>query len=99
MSKLKRAVWWKMFSNQRYAIESLTDEDAGRGLKLAFRYFDGEDIDFASVKQGAFTAFCVMKPYMDEAQADYEKFVADGRKGAEKRWNDNRKPPYSPPIG
>ena len=89
MSKPKRATWWKMFSNQRYAIESLTDEDAGKGLKLAFRYFDGEESDFASVTQGAFTAFCVMKPYMDEAQADYEKSVADGQRGGNKRWGND----------
>lgn len=87
MSKPKRASWWKMFGNQRYAIESLTDEDAGKGLKLAFRYFDGEEFDISEVTPGAFTAFCVMKPYMDEAQSDYEQQVADGKRGAEKRWS------------
>lgn len=75
-----------MFYNQRFAIESLSDEDAGKGLKLAFRYFDGEDIDTDTMTQGAFTAFCVMKPYMDEAKADYESSVANGRAGAKERW-------------
>ena len=97
MSKANRATWWKMFCHQRAAINSVSDIEVGQGLKAAYAYFDGEDP--GDLSPGAFTVFCVMRPYMDEAQADYEKFVADGRKGAEKRWNDNRKPPYSPPIG
>lgn len=86
MSKPKRATWWKMFYHQRAAIESLSDADAGRGLKIAFQYFDGEDIDADIVTPGAFTAFCVMKQYMDEAKADYEDSVTNGRTGGNKRW-------------
>lgn len=44
MSKPKRATWWKMLYHQRAAIESIPDEEVGRGLKAAFRYFDGEEI-------------------------------------------------------
>lgn len=44
MAKAKRATWWKMFSHQRAAVESVSDDAAGSGLKAAFRYFDGEEI-------------------------------------------------------
>ena len=44
MSKEKRATWWKMFYHQRAVIDSISDEEVGRGLKAAFQYFDGEDI-------------------------------------------------------
>ncbi len=86
MAKEKRATWWKMFYHQRAAIESVSDEEAGRGLKTAFRYFDGEDIDANTLSQPAFTVFCVMRPYMDEAKADYQARVEDGNRGANKRW-------------
>lgn len=44
MAKKKRATWWKMLYFQRATIESISNEDAGSGLKAAFRYFDGEEI-------------------------------------------------------
>lgn len=79
-----------MFSHQRAALESIPDADVGAGLKAAFRYFDGEDIDEDSLSSGAFTAFCTIRPYLDEAQADYEESVANGRAGARKRWDGNK---------
>ncbi len=85
MAKEARATWWKMFYHQRAAIESVSDADAGRGLKAAFRYFDGEDIP-DDLPGAAFTVFCVMRPYMDEAQKDYNDRVEDGKRGGEKRW-------------
>ena len=72
MTKEKRATWWKMFYHQRAVIESVSDEDAGIGLKAAFRYFDGEDIDAADLTPVAFTVFCVMRPYIDESRQDYQ---------------------------
>ena len=61
-----------MFYHQRAVIESVSDEDAGIGLKAAFRYFDGEDIDAADLTPVAFTVFCVMRPYIDESRQDYQ---------------------------
>lgn len=86
MPKPKRATWWKMFSHQRAAIESVSNADAGMGLKAAFRYFDGETISAEDLTQAAFTVFCVMRPYLDEAVQDYESAVQNGRKGAVTRW-------------
>ena len=92
MAKAKRATWWKMFHHQRAVVDSVSDEDVGKGLKAAFRYFDGEEIP-ADLTGAAFTVFCVMRPYIDEAQSDYMSRVEDGRRGSEIRWNG------SPPIG
>lgn len=75
-----------MFYHQRAAVESVSDDDAGKGLKAAFRYFDGEEIDPKSLTQAAFTVFCVMRPYIDESRRDYEASVQNGRKGASERW-------------
>ena len=56
------------------------------GLKAAFRYFDGEELDPETLTPQAFTVFCVMRPYIDESIRNYEESVANGRKGAEERW-------------
>ena len=88
MAKEKRPTWWKMFYHQRAAIESVSNEDAGKGLKAAFRYFDGEQIEPNELTQAAFTVFCVMRPYIDESKRDYEARVNDGRNGAKTRWGD-----------
>ena len=88
MPKAKRATWWKMFYHQRAVIESVSDEEVGKGLKAAFQYFDGEEIDVEHLTPQAFTVFCVMRPYIDESIQDYAKAVEQGRKGANKRWED-----------
>ena len=88
MSKAKRVTWWKMFYHQRAVIESVSDEEVGIGLKAAFRYFDGEDIDVEDLTPQAFTVFCVMRPYIDESILDYEKSVEQGRNGANRRWKE-----------
>lgn len=85
-SREKRPTWWKMFYHQRNAIESVSDADAGRGLKAAFAYFDGENIDGTKMTPSAFTVFCVIRPYIDESRHDYEKAVEHGKNGAESRW-------------
>ena len=84
MKKSSGPSWWKMFRNQRAAIESVSDADAGSGLKAAFKYFDGEEV--GTLTQGAFTVLCVIRPYMDEAMSDYEDAVASGKRGAAERW-------------
>jgi hypothetical protein len=76
--KEKRATWWKMLYHQRAAISSVSDADAGVGLKAAFAYFDGEEIDTAQLTPGAFTVFCVIRPYIDEDRSRYEKRCREG---------------------
>ncbi len=102
VSKKKRATWWKMFYHQRAAIESVSDADVGSGLKAAFRYFDGENIDFSAITPAACTVFCVMRPYIDEANADYAASVEHGRDGGNRRWGKTDTPPIPPlttPMG
>lgn len=86
MSKPKRATWWKMLYHQRAAIESIPNEEVGAGLKAAFRYFDGEEINSCDLSPQAFTVFCVMRPYIDESMRSYEESVANGKRGAGERW-------------
>lgn len=81
MAKEKRATWWKMFAHQRAVIEAITDAEVGRGLKAAYRYFDGEEITGEELTQSAFIVFSVIRPYIDEARADYAQRVEDGRRG------------------
>lgn len=88
MAKPKRATWWRMLYHQRAAVESVSDEDAGQGLKAAFRYFDGGDVRPEDLTPQAFTVFCVMRPYIDESIRNYEESASNGRKGAAKRWGD-----------
>ncbi len=88
MSKPKRATWWKMLYHQRAAISSVSDADAGLGLKAAFAYFDGEEIDGTRLSPGAFTVFCVIRPYIDESMRDFQASVESGKRGAEKRWSE-----------
>ena len=87
MAKEKRATWWKMFYHQRAVINSVTDEDVGKGLKAAFAYFDGEEIKTDELSQGAFTVFCVIRPYIDESREDYKESVEYGRMGGNARRN------------
>lgn len=95
MAKEKRPTWWKMFYHQRAVIKSVPDEDVGKGLKAAFAYFDGEEIETDDLSQGAFTVFCVIKPYIDESKQDYEEAVKNGRAGGNSRWG-NDTPPIPP---
>lgn len=88
MAKTKGPTWWKMFSYQRAAIESVSAEDAGNGLIAAFRYFDGELIEKEDLTPGAFTVLCVIRPYIDEARQDYEKSVEYGKAGANAKWGE-----------
>lgn len=46
-----------MLYHQRAAVESVSDEDAGQGLKAAFRYFDGGDVKPEDLTPQAFTVF------------------------------------------
>ncbi len=86
MPKPKRATWWKMFRHQRPVIENVSDEDAGQGLKAAFRYFDGEQIEPEKLSQTALLVFTVMRPYIDESMNDYAQSVENGKAGAKQRW-------------
>jgi len=70
MGKPKRATWWKMHNHQRAFIESVSDEEVGKGLKAVFRYFDGDELAPADLTPQAFTVFCIMHPYIFESMCN-----------------------------
>ncbi len=74
-------MWWKMFRQQRAVIDGASAGEVGAGLMGAFAYFDGVVVKPVDLRQEAFLVFCVMRPYIDESKADYEKAVENGRKG------------------
>lgn len=85
MRKRKRATWFKCFLSSKATIDAVPDENAGKGLKAAFAYFESKkepELDTLSN-----VVFCAMRPYIDEAFDDYASRVQDGRNGAEKRWD------------
>lgn len=47
-------------------MASIPDDAAGAGLKAVFRYFDGEDITPGMLPPLAYTAFCLIKPFMEQ---------------------------------
>ena len=79
MAKEKRASWFKVFHYERAPIEAVSDADAGLGLKMALRYFDGEELP-ADMPLGAYVVFCTLKPYIDESLGEFAQSVANGRK-------------------
>ena len=82
--KEKRATWFKCFLSSKATIDAVPDVNVGKGLKAAFSYFqDGtiEELDPLSN-----VMFCAMRPYIDEAFADYQNAIASGKRGAEARW-------------
>ena len=79
MARPKRATWFKVFYHNRAVLDALPDADVGKGLKAAFAYFDGEAIDPATIPQGAFIVFSVLRPQIDEALRDYIDRVERGR--------------------
>ena len=80
-----------MFYHQRAVIESVEDTEVGKGLKAAFRYFDGEEVNVQDMTPQAFTVFCVIRPYIDESIQDYEVYASAGKKGMSKRWGEPSK--------
>lgn len=91
-----RPTWWRMFASQKEAVESLPNEAVGEGLKAAFRYFDGAEVGPDTISPMAYTAFCLIKPYIDQAFETYTKSVEAGKKGASARWGKEDSPPMAP---
>ena len=84
MAKSKRATWFKCFLSSKATIDSIPDENVGKGLKAAFAYFNDQTIqDLDPLSQ---VVFHTMRPYIDEALSDYQRSVDNGRNGANARW-------------
>lgn len=85
MRKRKRATWFKCFLSSKATIDAVPDENAGKGIKAAFAYFESKkepELDTLSN-----VVFCAMRPYIDESFSDYDERVKNGKDGAETRWS------------
>lgn len=82
--KEKRATWFKCFLSSKSVIDAVPDENAGKGLKAAFEYFQSGMIPKLDPLSNV--VFCAMRPYIDEAFEDYNNSVEAGKNGASLRW-------------
>ena len=97
MAKKKQegAVWFRMFRNIRNVVDAVPDESVGAGLKAVFAYFDTGELP-TNLDALGYALFLTIKPAVDESNEDYEKAVAAGRRGSQKRWGGEDSPPIAP---
>lgn len=79
-----RASWFKIFLNDRVALQAIGAEAVGEGLLAALTYFSCEPVPELSKMGGI--AFTVFRAAADESLKSYKKAVDDGLRGAEERW-------------
>ena len=97
MAKKKQegAVWFRMFRNIRNVVDAVPDESAGAALKAVFAYFDTGKLP-TNLDALGYALFLTIKPAVDESNEDYEKAVAAGRRGSQKRWGGEDSPSIAP---
>ena len=88
--KHKRPTWFKLYLSNRALIDAVDDAAAGRGLKMALRYFDVGKFQTDS-NPLAMAVFNALRAAADEAEADYEASVEAGAAGAAVRWRNRDK--------
>ena len=89
-----RAVWFRMFRNIRNLVDAVPDESAGAAIKAVFAYFDTGELP-TNLDTLGYALFLSIKPAVDESNADYKRAVESGRKGSQKRWEGEDRPPIS----
>ena len=87
-----RAVWFRMFRNIRNLVDAVPDESAGAAIKAVFAYFDTGELP-TNLDTLGYALFLSIKPAVDESNADYKRAVESGRKGSQKRWEGEDRPP------
>ena len=97
MAKKKQegAVWFRMYRNIRNVVDAVPDESAGAALKAVFAYFDTGKMP-KNLDPLGYALFLTIKPAVDESNEDYEKAVAAGRRGSQKRWGGEDSPSIAP---
>ena len=85
----KHLSWFRIYSANRGAIESISDVKVGIALKAAIQYFDkgkvDEDAAAALSDPETKIAFGIFKQGADDSIEEYEARVEDGKKGAQAR--------------
>lgn len=102
MAKKKQegAVWFRMFRYFRNMVDAVPDESAGAALKAVFAYFDTGELP-TNLDTLGYALFMTIKPAVDESNEDYQRAVESGRRGSQKRWEGEDRPPIpslTPPI-
>lgn len=83
--KTNRPAWFKMFAHQKPLIDSVPDETVGKALKAALRYFDDQD-EINDLDPLALAVYSAIKPYIDEAFADFQRVSEKNRINVNRRW-------------
>lgn len=87
-----RAVCFRMFRNIRNLVDAVPDESAGAAIKAVFAYFDTGELP-TNLDTLGYALFLSIKPAVDESNEDYKRAVESGRKGSQKRWEGEDRPP------
>lgn len=89
--KSKGPSWFKLWLHHRALIDAVPDEVAGRAVKAALSYFaTGEVLQLGQLEM---VVFASIKSDIDEANADYLRDVANGKKGGRPKLTEEEKPP------
>ena len=90
--KLGRPFWFKLDMSVKPLIDAIPDENAGRAIKAALEYFETrEPITAGDSDPLTLAAFMAIKGSVDDAYAEYEERVENGKKGG--RPPKSEKPP------
>ena len=97
--KPKRASWFKLWLHHKPLIDAVPDDVAGRAVKAALNYFATGDV--VQLGQLETVVFASIKSDIDDAHADYQRDVENGKKGGRPKLAEEEKPPVregNPPL-
>lgn len=88
--KSKRPSWFKLWLHHKSLFDALPDAVAGRAIKAALHYFaTGETLQLGQLEMVAFSA---IKADVDDAHADYQRDVENGKRGGRPRLSEEKPP-------
>lgn len=80
--KLGRPFWFKLDTSVKPLIDAIPDENAGRAIKAALEYFETRQaVSSQDTDPLTLAAFLAMKVSVDNAYAEYEQRIENGKKG------------------
>ena len=83
MAKEKKAAWFKLYLHNKAVMQAVPNDVLGAAMKGIMDYFDeGVEPEMDPLTK---VVFMSMRPFVDEANAQYEKDIESGKKSAQKR--------------
>ena len=79
--RASRPSWFKFFSNTKTMLEASSDESAGKAVKAAVAYLENREGEVRDLDPLAMALFAALKESVDEAYADFERRVENGKTG------------------